>query len=161
MDNSSSLPTGIIKVNASGSHAVNDLIAMEEPLEIRIRFEDAGQRIQKNISVTMRTPGNDFELSAGFLFTEGIIKSFADIQSIQHCNGRNENVVRVELKGNVKVEINKLERNFYTTSSCGVCGKSSIEAVKTVCRIDDLKHADVVSFSAETIYTLPAILRNH
>lgn len=161
MDNSSSLPVGIIKVNGSDSHVVNDLVAMEEPLEIRMGFEDEGQRIQKNISVTMRTPGNDFELATGFLFTEGIIKSTADIESMQHCNGRNVNVFRVELKDGVKVEINKLERNFYTTSSCGVCGKSSIEAVKTVCRINDVNPGDVASYSAEIIYSLPGILRSH
>ncbi len=161
MENSSSLPVEIVKVNIGDSHVVNDLVAMEEPLEIRMSFEDAGQKIQKNISVTMRTPGNDFELATGFLFTEGIIQSIADIESIQHCNGRNENVVRVDLKDHVKVELNKLERNFYTTSSCGVCGKSSIEAVKTVCRIDSAKHADAIFFPAEMIYTLPVILRSH
>jgi formate dehydrogenase family accessory protein FdhD len=159
MSNSSSVPTALIKVNKERTQQVNDLLAAEEPLEIRISFGNYNQRIQKNISVTMRTPGNDFELARGFLFTEGIIKNISDIESIQHCNNLNENVVRVELKEDVEVEINKLERNFYTTSSCGVCGKSSIEAVKTVCRLEREENDDV-KFSAKIIYTLPGILRS-
>lgn len=159
MTSSSSLPAGIIKINDAGTHNADDMLAVEEPLEIRIGFGDSIQRIQKSISVTMRTPGNDFELAAGFLFTEGIIKNVEDIQSIKHCNGLNENVVRVELKDDVAVELNKLERNFYTTSSCGVCGKSSIEAIKTICRLP-ATNIDDLTISTEIIYALPAILRS-
>lgn len=159
MSRASSLHACIIKVNDGGVHHVNDMLAAEEPLEIRIGFGDTEQRIQKSISVTMRTPGNDFELATGFLFTEGIIKSAAEIISIKHCNGLNENVVRVELKEGVAVEMNKLERNFYTTSSCGVCGKSSIEAVKTVCRLPQ-PIDDTLTFSSEVIYSLPGTLRS-
>jgi FdhD protein len=158
MNNSSSLPKEIIKIKGNIAHATPDLLATEEPLEIRISFGKEAQRVQKNISVTMRTPGNDFELATGFLFTEGIIKNLADIQSIKHCNGINENVIKVEMKDNVEVEMNKLERNFYTTSSCGVCGKSSIEAVKTVCRLDD-KYTKEFNISSSIIYQLPEILR--
>ena len=74
MSRSSALPIEIIKVNDAGAHHANDMLAAEEPLEIRIGFGGANQRTQKSISVTMRTPGNDFELATGFLFTEGIIK---------------------------------------------------------------------------------------
>ena len=153
------IPIGIIKVKDEGTHHAHDMLAAEEPLEIRIGFRDSLQRIQKSISVTMRTPGNDFELATGFLFTEGIIKNAKDIQSIKHCNGLNENVVRVELEDNVQFELGKLERNFYTTSSCGVCGKSSIEAVKTVCRLPAAIN-DELTFSSEIIYGLPAALRS-
>src|SRR5438128_6169969 len=118
MIRSSAMPAGIIKVNSAGIHSHDDMLAAEEPLEIRINFFDCGKRLQKSISVTMRTPGNDFELAAGFLFTEGVIKSIDDINSIKHCNGLHENVVRVELRDDVEVELGKLERNFYTTSSC-------------------------------------------
>ncbi len=155
---SSSLPASIIKVNTSGFKREDDLLATEEPLEIRIGFGDSLQRIQKSISVTMRTPGHDFELASGFLFTEGIIKSPGDIQSIKHCNGKNENVVRVELKDDVGFELGKLERNFYTTSSCGVCGKSSIEAIKTVCRLP-ASNIDTLTVPSEIICTLPSVLR--
>ncbi|MCW3107355.1 MAG: formate dehydrogenase accessory sulfurtransferase FdhD [Segetibacter sp.] len=159
MKRSSALLTGIIKINSAGMHNQDDMLAAEEPLEIRISFYDSMQRMQKSISVTMRTPGNDFELATGFLFTEGIIKNVNDINTIKHCNGLHENVVRVELKDHVEVELRKLERNFYTTSSCGVCGKSSIEAVKTVRRLSASKN-DELRFSPDIIYSLPAVLRS-
>lgn len=149
----------VIKVNGECTHQVNDLLAAEEPLEIRLCFGAFPHRKQQSISVTMRTPGNDFELATGFLFTEGIIKDVEDIHSIKHCNGLKENVVKVELKEEVLVDIGKLERNFYTTSSCGVCGKSSIESVRTVCRLTDTTH-DQLRFSTDIIYTLPAALRH-
>src|SRR3954451_2831971 len=137
MNRSAISHTSVIKVNRAGTHHMDDWLAAEEPLEIRLTFGTLSQRNQQSISVTMRTPGNDFELATGFLFTEGIIQGAENIQSIKHCNGTHENVVRVELKEEVPVDIGKLERNFYTTSSCGVCGKSSIEAVRTVCRLSN------------------------
>ncbi|MDQ6813947.1 MAG: formate dehydrogenase accessory sulfurtransferase FdhD [Bacteroidota bacterium] len=159
MKRSSALPTGIIKVNSEGMHRQDDMLAAEEPLEIRISFFDSGKRLQKSISVTMRTPGNDFELSTGFLFTEGIIKSVNDINTIKHCNGLHENVVRIDLKDDVEVELSRLERNFYTTSSCGVCGKSSLEAVKTVRRYIASNNNDALRFSSDIISGFPAVLR--
>lgn len=153
------LPKSIIKVNVAGTHEVDDMLAAEEPLEIRVSYGAFPQRVQKSISVTMRTPGNDFELATGFLFTEGIIENAEDIISVKHCNGLHENVVRVELKDDVKLDLSKLERNFYTTSSCGVCGKSSIEAVKTVCRIP-IAENEQLQFSSDIIYSLPGILRS-
>ena len=126
----------IIKINASGStHRVNekDWLAVEEPLEIRLIHGPDSDRKSKNISITMRTPGNDFELAEGFLYTEGIIKNHSDIINISYFNSLlyPENIVIIEIKESVELELAKLERNFYTTSSCGVCGKSSIDAVKT------------------------------
>ncbi len=104
-------------------------------------------------------PATILSLAAGFLFTEGIIKSRADIQAINYCNGVNGNVVKVELKDDVAIALNKLERNFYTTSSCGVCGKSSIDAIKTVCRLENAA-IDAAQISPEIIYALPEILRS-
>ena len=123
------------RVTDSGIETKPDLLAIEEPLEIRIGYGPLGDRQQKSISVTMRTPGHDFELSLGFLFTEGIIKSFEQVESVKYCEdtGRqeeHENVVRIELKPEVEIDFLKLQRNFYTTSSCGVCGKTSIDSVK-------------------------------
>lgn len=131
-------PVEIMKVKANNRELVSDLVATEEPLEIRIGFGQLTVRQQKSLSVTMRTPGHDFELALGFLFTEGIIDSFDQVESIKYCEdvGRveeKENVVRVELKPEVDIDFQKLQRNFYTTSSCGVCGKSSIEAVSVHC----------------------------
>jgi FdhD protein len=114
-----------------------DLVAVEEPLEIRLGYGPATDRQQRAIAVTMRTPGHDFELATGFLFTEGIITSLNQLHSIRHCTdlGRQEaaeNIVRVELTPKTPVDWQRAERNFYTTSSCGVCGKASIDAIRTV-----------------------------
>lgn len=113
-----------------------DLLAIEEPLEIRLGYGPADAREQKCISVTMRTPGNDEELALGFLFSEGIITHINQIESIKHCidNGKQEtnNIIRAELKPDVLLHWDKIIRNFYTHSSCGVCGKSSIDALDTM-----------------------------
>lgn len=152
----------IQKVSTAGVVEATDLLAAEEPLEIRVGYGREGDRQQKNISVTMRTPGNDFELALGFLFTEGIISDVNDISEIRYCTDANtienqENIVRVELKESVSFDFKNLERNFYTTSSCGVCGKASIDAVKTVCRIDP--EPGNLKVSKELIYSLPDLLR--
>jgi FdhD protein len=152
----------IEKVEGNEKSFQADLVACEEPLEIRLGFGPAANRKQKSISVTMRTPGNDFELAAGFLFTEGIIQGPADIQLIRYCTEANsienkENIVRVELKEHVAVDLERLQRNFYTTSSCGVCGKESIDAVKTICPFP--KIACSLHVSKDTIIRLPKILR--
>lgn len=112
-----------------------DLVAVEEPLEIRLGFGPEGARSQRTISVTMRTPGNDFELATGFLFNEGVIKSYKEIADIHFCQDTGkqeeaENIVRVELEYDVQPELDSVERNFYVNSSCGVCGKTSIEALE-------------------------------
>ena len=126
------------KIGHAGTVEKPDLLAVEEPLEIRIGFGPIGSREQRSLSVTMRTPGHDFELSLGFLFTEGIIQSVDQVESIKYCEdvGRQEekeNVVRLELRPEVQIDFQNLQRNFYTTSSCGVCGKSSLEAVRVQC----------------------------
>src|SRR5437868_10817048 len=117
--------SAVKKINAGILTDADDLLAAEEPLEIRLGFGGERNREQKSISVTMRTPGNDFELAIGFLFTEGIIKRMKDVSQIHHCTDLNlgenlENIVRVELKTGVEFDLNKLQRNFYTTSSCGI-----------------------------------------
>jgi FdhD protein len=101
-----------------------DALAVEEPLEIRV----AGH----SIAVTMRTPGHDFELAAGFLLTEGVVRRPADIREVRHCPGSNANVVQVELNSSAKFDPNKLSRHVFTTSSCGVCGKTTLEQVRAV-----------------------------
>jgi FdhD protein len=113
-----------------------DKLAIEEPLEIRLAFGAGLNRTVKNISVTMRTPGSDAELATGFLFTEGIIKDKSELAAVDHCfiacAENKENVIQVDLKETVIPELKNTERNFYTTSSCGVCGKGSINAIKSV-----------------------------
>jgi FdhD protein len=107
-----------------------DDLAVEDPLEIQLRYGHKDNPTHQVISVTMRTPGNDEELALGFLFTEGIIQQPGQVAETNVLWA--ENKVLVTLHDNVAPLLQKTERNFYTTSSCGVCGKTSIEAIKTV-----------------------------
>jgi FdhD protein len=126
-----------VTVGADGAarRARDDLLAVEEPLEIRIiRAEDADRAVDEvahRVSVTMRTPGADFELAAGFLFGEGLIVGAESITAIRYCTDAEQryNVVNVVLAPGTPFDPAALSRNFYATSSCGVCGKASIEAV--------------------------------
>lgn len=105
-----------------------DELAVEEPLQIQLAWQTPTGNMQKNISVTMRTPGNDTELAAGFLFTEGIL---LHIEQIKHIRP-NANTVLVTLADGIVPQLQQAERNFYTSSSCGVCGKTGIDAIRTV-----------------------------
>lgn len=132
-----SFAVDINKHRRGRSSARADNVAVEEPLEIRLGFTTSDGRATRSISITMRTPGNDEELAAGFLFTESIIHSSSDIASIDVCgppapDSGNHNVIRVELQPDVEVDLGRLKRHFYTTSSCGVCGKTSLDALKVV-----------------------------
>ena len=149
--------TKIKKINASNSTDADDMLAVEEPMEIRLEFGPQNKRVQKSISVTMRTPGNDEELATGFLYTEGIISAPVDIVSVIHPKADNENIILVSLNEHLIPAFGQLERNFYTTSSCGVCGKASIEAVRTACNIPD--SFDKLRVTATMIYELPGLLR--
>ena len=121
-----------IRIITSGdSQEAEDELAVEEPLEIQLSYIESGKKIKKTVSVTMRTPGNDDELAVGFLFTEGTITQKSQVKSVKN-DVIQENKVVVNLADGFSPEINSLERNFYTTSSCGVCGKASIDAIKTV-----------------------------
>jgi len=151
----------IIKVTTSSNGyagsdfgKTEDLLAVEQPLEIRIDFGPEKNREQKNISVTMCTPGHDAELAAGFLFTEGIIKSKDEI--LQY-DSPGENIVIISLRPGISFNPQKLERHFYTSSSCGVCGKSSIDAVKNVFTNNGKK--DNIKVNAAVLTKLPEALR--
>jgi FdhD protein len=116
----------VLKWRSGQKGKVSDQVASEEPLEIRVNG--------KSVSVMMRTPGYDKELAAGFLYTEGLIHSLKDIADIVGCenpkNEFDENVINVFLAPKVRFDPGKLTRHFYTSSSCGVCGKASLEAVR-------------------------------
>jgi FdhD protein len=163
------------RVTGSNSRQTEDLLAVEEPLEIQLAYGPAKARAMKSISVTMRTPGHDFELAAGFLMTEGVVRDANDIEEISNASENTAsisdqkrtrsstlpyqprmNVVRVELAPDVKVSLANLERNFYTTSSCGICGKASLLALQTVCppRVEN-----TFSIDAQLLFTLPSRLR--
>lgn len=113
-----------------------DAIAVEEPLEIRVMRDglpeaDENGGTGRSLSVTMRTPGHDAELALGFLHGEGVIRAPRDVVDVGHC-GSTGNVIRVTVRADLPLDLARLQRNFYTTSSCGVCGKTSIEAVAQV-----------------------------
>lgn len=119
----------------TGPEDAPDLLVTEEPMEIRLSAGGGLDRQQRSISVTMRTPGHDFELALGFLYSEGIIQSKDQVEQIRYCTevkdeAEEGNVVLVALRPEVEVDWKRLERNFYTSSSCGVCGKSSIAAAE-------------------------------
>jgi FdhD protein len=114
-----------------------DVVAVEEPLEMVLAFGESQHRQRKSLSITMRTPtGHDFELAAGFLLSEGIITNFTQILSIRYIANANENatlqgnVLQIDLHVRVPFAMEKLQRHFYTSSSCGVCGKTAIELVQ-------------------------------
>lgn len=158
-------------------HASQDVLAVEEPLEIRLVYGPAHARQLKSISVTMRTPGSDGELAAGFLLTEGVIRDGLEMDSISadsisadstsgepmqpatdaEARSRSAgNGITVELAPTVEVSLGTLQRNFYTTSSCGICGKASLLALRTICpprRMNDF------AIDSDTLCRLPARLR--
>src|SRR5688572_33385157 len=120
-----------------------DVVVVEEPLEIRLaKAGESGPG--SSISITMRTPGQDIELAVGFLHGEGIVRSRADIADSRIC-GPVGNVVRIQLSGTAAHDPNRLQRNFYTTSSCGVCGNASLEAVERMLRTSDVDRSLTVS----------------
>lgn len=152
-----------------------DTLAIEEPLEIRLvanlppgpsrtpaELPVRARAAEKTLAITMRTPGEDIELALGFLVGEGILRSRDDVASYKHCGppvrpDGTSNIVRVELRAGTAVDLARLERHFYTSSSCGVCGKTSLEAVRSA------RHAplpvDTPVLSAAIIHGLPSTLR--
>ena len=159
---SNSLPLTISEIRDQTRQSRQDQVAVEEPLEIRLGYETPDGRTESSISITMRTPGNDAELATGFLFTESIIRDAADIAFVKPCgppapDSGNTNVVRVELESGVDVDLARLQRHFYTTSSCGVCGKTSIDAL----RVSGAKEpaSDQTRFDRTILTALPDKLR--
>ena len=130
-----SIEMQVTRVSDAGTHSLVDRLAIEEPLEIRVEFFAGEEKKSKSVSITMRTPGHDEELAAGFLFTEGILRSTAEVIEIIGCGpntgaGHSQNTVKVRLAPHASVNWPKLERHFYSTSSCGVCGKASLDALE-------------------------------
>lgn len=155
-------PIEVRKIDDYAVKSFTDVLSIEEPLEITLIYGPANARIKKNISVTMRTPGNDQELAAGFLFTEGIISSYRQIKEIKHagmhCSEQKQNSIQVELVEDVTPHLSQTDRNFYTTSSCGVCGKGSIQSIKTVSPfINDAQLT--IMIATKVLYQLPKTLR--
>lgn len=160
----SSSPVHVTRVHKSSVNASEDQLAAEEPLEIRIDYTDQEQRKNICLAITMRTPGNDFELATGFLISEGIIAEEQDLIHITTCGEIDQelgihNTVKAELAPHVQVDIKQSERNFYISSSCGVCGKTAIE------HIDITRHAKFkpseFSVEPEVLKKLPELMKKH
>ncbi|MDB5153454.1 MAG: fdhD [Mucilaginibacter sp.] len=154
----------VIRVTDNESAKTTDALAIEEPLEIRLEYGPSDERKIQNISVTMRTPGNDAELALGFLFTEGIIKLQTEINLTEldfiNCPENRENVIQVSLKESIIPNLANTDRNFYTTSSCGVCGKASISAIRTVSAFNNNEPVEN-QINEDVLYELPFILKKH
>ncbi|WP_406341604.1 formate dehydrogenase accessory sulfurtransferase FdhD [Streptomyces sp. NBC_00648] len=146
----------VIRIRDGAVSARPDTLVAEEPLEIRLNG--------KPLAITMRTPGDDFALAAGFLVSEGVLAAADDVQSIVYCAGATAdgvntyNVVDVKLSPGVEVPDITLERNVYTTSSCGLCGKASLDAVRTQARFP-IADAPPVRVTPELLASLPDRLR--
>jgi len=159
----SSLATSVSKISGAARHQLHDEVAVEEPLEIRLGYETASGRSEQSVSITMRTPGQDAELATGFLFSEGIIRSADDVALVKHCgtpasDSGNHNVIRVELETGVAADLERLQRHFYTTSSCGVCGKASLDALHVAGAT--VQTAADVHFTRGVITSMPGRLRD-
>ncbi|MEI8410811.1 MULTISPECIES: formate dehydrogenase accessory sulfurtransferase FdhD [unclassified Kribbella] len=145
----------VLRLGPNGDRTRPDSIAVEEPLELRVDG--------KPLAVTMRTPGHDVELAHGFLHTEGVIGSVDDIRDARYCDSRDDegrntyNVLDVGLAPGVPAPVTGVERNFYTTSSCGVCGKASLDAVRLKTRYSPAD--DQVRVPYDVLVGLPDALR--
>jgi FdhD protein len=135
----------------AANHSFEDHLAVEEPLEIRIHDEP--------VAITMRTPGDDFALAAGFLFSEGLLKGPKEIGSLRYCENTQhpelKNVVNLTFASGHKPDLARLHRNFYSSSACGICGKTSIDQIKTLAKPIDAK----IKVKLDVVYSLGHSLR--
>ncbi|HZD51641.1 MAG TPA: formate dehydrogenase accessory sulfurtransferase FdhD [Woeseiaceae bacterium] len=157
-----SLAIDISKVAGGVELSRTDDVAVEEPLEIQLCAARVSSAAAKSVSITMRTPGDDEELALGFLYSEGIITTASRVASVIRCGepdpaSGERNVVRVELGPDEPIDFQRLERHFYTTSSCGVCGKASLDALRVTGRtpLTEVR----TRFPREVIVSLPEALR--
>ncbi|MFC4871069.1 formate dehydrogenase accessory sulfurtransferase FdhD [Negadavirga shengliensis] len=146
----------VYKIRGERANASQDLIAVEEPLQIRLEYVYKEAWHEKNLMVTMRSPGHDFDLAMGFLFAEGIIQGEKDILWMRYCEKVKKeeqgNVLVVRLADGLDFDSQVLDRNFYTHSSCGVCGKTAIDAVQA--KLEKIRPGDNKKMSYQTLFTL-------
>lgn len=145
----------IYRIEPGGVQESEDQLVEEAPMEIRLEFGSTDQREQQAVAITMRTPGEDVALALGFLFTEAIIGREQDVVEVRHAPA--QNLVTVVLDPGLSIDISRLDRHFYTSSSCGICGKGSLEMVESVsCYYPRPVHPKL---SAEILGALPRKLR--
>jgi FdhD protein len=154
----------ILKYNSGKFENIEDLISIEEPLEISIKFKEKNDWIKRILSITMRTPGNDKDLVRGFLFNEQLIKNIKDIDTIESFGDEVgqyniQNKILATLNNSENINISKIKRDFITNSSCGVCGKSSLDALEIIKQ--NKTNPDQPRISKEVIIKSPTILREN
>ena len=154
----------VLKFNSMKFESIDDLISIEEPLEISLKYKDEDNWITQNLSITMRTPGDDENLVRGFLFNEQIVQDIKDIDSIESYGKKVgqyniQNKILATLNNSQNVNISKIKRDFLTNSSCGVCGKSSLDALEIIKK--DKTNSVEPQISKEVIIESPNILKNN
>ena len=154
----------ILKFNSNKFENFEDLISIEEPLEISLKFKDKDKWVTKILSITMRTPGDDLDLVRGFLFNEQIVKDIKDINNIESFGDKVgqyniQNKILVTLNNSENINIALIKRDFMTNSSCGVCGKSSLDALEII--KNTKTNSDNPKLSKEIIINSPSILREN
>jgi len=154
----------VIKFKSNKFENVDDSISIEEPLEISIKYKDKDKWITQILSITMRTPGHDEDLVRGFLFNEQIVQDISHIESIKSFGDKVgqykiQNKILATLNNSQNINITKIKRDFLTNSSCGVCGKSSLDALEIIKK--DKTSLTAPKLSKETIIKSPDVLRNN
>ena len=154
----------VVKFNKNRFEKIDDLISIEEPLEISIKHKNQNKWVTNILSITMRTPGQDEDLVRGFLFNEQIIENLDEIENIENIGNRVgqyeiHNKILVTLNNSKNVNISKIKRDFMTNSSCGVCGKSSLDALEIIKK--DKTSSSKPKLSKEIIIKSPTVLRNN
>ncbi|WP_440690580.1 formate dehydrogenase accessory sulfurtransferase FdhD [Candidatus Pelagibacter sp. HIMB1782] len=152
----------VLKYSSNNLKDVEDLVSIEEPLEISLKYKEKDNWVEQTLSITMRTPGNDEDLVRGFLFNEQIVKSLNDIDSIESYGDKVgqykiQNKILATLNNSENVNISKIKRDFLTNSSCGVCGKSSLDALEIIKTTKT--NASEPKISKDVIIQSPDILR--
>jgi FdhD protein len=154
----------VLQYNSDKFENIEDLISIEEPLEISIKFKEKDDWIKRILSITMRTPGDDKDLVRGFLFNEQLIKNIKDIDTIESFGDKVgqysiQNKILVTLNSSENINISNIKRDFITNSSCGVCGKSSLDALEIIKQ--NKTNPDQPKISKEVIIKSPTILREN
>jgi len=154
----------ILKYNSNKFEKFEDLISIEEPLEISLKFKEKDKWVTKILSITMRTPGDDLDLVRGFLFNEQIIQNLNEIKEIESIGNKVgqyniQNKILITLNNSKNINISKIKRDFLTNSSCGVCGKSSLDALEII-KKEKVSNIEP-KLSKETIIRSPSILRDN
>jgi len=154
----------VIKFKKNKFEKIDDLISIEEPLEISIKYKDQNEWVTNSLSITMRTPGNDEDLVRGFLFNEQIIQNLNEIENIESYGEKVgqykiKNKILITLNNSKNINISKITRDFLTNSSCGVCGKSSLDALEIIKKEKTFK--DEPKLTKEIVVKSPSLLRKN